>query len=120
MNTTTLSGAASGQPSDLLINHVKVGMLAFLLSEVAFFSTLITTYIVFLQETKASDPSPAQVFRLPLVLFATLCLLSSSVTVHFAERGLRHGRRGQFLGLWGLTIVLARCFWPALPANGQI
>src|SRR3954463_9960428 len=81
-------------PSALRFNPAKAGMLAFLLSEFAFFSTLITTYIVFLRETKASDPAPAEVFHLPLVLAATACLLLSSITVHFAEHGLRHGRRG--------------------------
>ena len=55
-------------------------MLAFLLSEVAFFSTLITTYIVFLRETKASVPSPREVFHLPLVLAGTACLLSSAAS----------------------------------------
>ncbi len=71
-------------------------MLAFLLSEVAFFSTLITTYVVFLQQTKASNPSPAEVFHLPLVLIATACLLSSSVTIHLAEGAMRRGSRASF------------------------
>jgi cytochrome c oxidase subunit 3/cytochrome o ubiquinol oxidase subunit 3 len=97
-------------PAAYRLPPAKAGMLAFLFSEVAFFSTLITTYIVFLQTTKTSDPSPAQVFHLPLVLIATACLLSSSVTVHFAEHGLRQGRRGQFLALWGLTILLGALF----------
>ena len=79
----------------------KVGMFAFLLSEVAFFSTLITTYVVFLRETKDSDPSPAEVFHLPLVLVGTACLLSSSVTIHFAERAFGRGRRAAFLRLVG-------------------
>jgi cytochrome c oxidase subunit III len=91
-------------------NHVKVGMLAFLLSEVAFFSTLITTYIVFLRETKVADPSPAEVFHLPLVLIGTACLLSSSVTIHLAEGAMRRGNRSGFLGLWGLTILLGAAF----------
>jgi cytochrome c oxidase subunit III len=97
-------------PNELRYNPVKVGMLAFLLSEVAFFSTLITTYVVFLRETKGSDPSPAEVFHLPLVLAGTACLLASSVTIHFAEHGLRGGNRGKFLALWGLTIVLGVLF----------
>jgi cytochrome c oxidase subunit III len=97
-------------PNELRFNPVKVGMLAFLLSEVAFFSTLITTYVVFLRETKSSIPSPADVFNLPWVLAGTACLLASSLTIHFAEHGLRSGNRGKFLGLWGLTIVLGVLF----------
>jgi cytochrome c oxidase subunit 3/cytochrome o ubiquinol oxidase subunit 3 len=96
--------------SDLLRSPSKVGMLAFLLSEVAFFSTLITTYVVFLRETKESVPSPKEVFHLPLVLAATACLLSSSVTVHFAEKAFGRGRRSAFLGWWLMTIVLGLTF----------
>lgn len=110
MTTATLSSAAHDPPSALLANHAKVGMLAFLLSEVAFFSTLITTYVVFLGETKTSDPSPATVFHLPLVLIATACLLSSSVTIHFAEAAMHVGRRSGFLGWQGLTILLGATF----------
>ena len=104
------AGAGDVPPAAYRLLPAEAGMLAFLLSEVAFFSTLITTYIVFLQTTKTSDPSPAQVFHLPMVLAATACLLSSSVTIHFAEQGLRRGHRGQFLGLWGLTILLGALF----------
>jgi cytochrome c oxidase subunit 3/cytochrome o ubiquinol oxidase subunit 3 len=85
-------------------------MLAFLLSEVAFFSTLITTYVVFLRETKDSVPSPKEVFHLPLVLAGTACLLSSSVTVHLADRAFGRGRRSAFLGWWLMTIVLGATF----------
>jgi cytochrome c oxidase subunit III len=95
---------------DALRSPVKVGMLAFLFSEVAFFSTLITTYVVFLKQTKESTPSPAEVFHLPLVLTGTACLLSSSVTIHFAEKCLRRGNRSGFLLWWGLTIVLGATF----------
>src|SRR5882757_1865216 len=85
---TTIANAVEA-PAALRFNHAKVGMLAFLLSEVAFFSTLITTYIVFLQQTKDSTPSPAVVFHLPMVLVGTACLLSSSITIHFAEAAMR-------------------------------
>jgi cytochrome c oxidase subunit 3/cytochrome o ubiquinol oxidase subunit 3 len=98
--------------SALLASPPKVGMLAFLLSEVAFFSALISTYIVFLRETKTSEPGPAKVFAddMPLVLAATICLLASSVTIHLAERAMRRGSRESFLGFWGLTILLGATF----------
>jgi cytochrome c oxidase subunit 3/cytochrome o ubiquinol oxidase subunit 3 len=106
---TTIANAVE-LPSTLRFNHAKVGMLAFLLSEVAFFSTLITTYVVFLEQTKASTPSPAEVFHLPLVLVGTACLLSSSLTIHLAERAMRRDNRAGFLGWWGLTILLGATF----------
>ena len=37
-------------------------------------------------------------------------LLASSATVHFAERAAHRGRRGAFLGFWGLTILLGATF----------
>src|SRR5262249_40887774 len=71
---TTIANAVE-VPPELRYNHVKVGMLAFLTSEVAFFSLLISTYVVFLHETKTGSPNPAEVFHLPLVLVGTACLL---------------------------------------------
>jgi cytochrome c oxidase subunit III len=110
MSSNATIAEAVEVPATLRFNHVKVGMLAFLLSEVAFFSTLITTYIVFLQQTKDSNPSPAEVFHLPMVLIATACLLSSSLTIHLAEGAMRRGSRVIFLVLWGLTILLGITF----------
>jgi cytochrome c oxidase subunit 3 len=43
-------------------------------------------------------------------IFFTICLLSSSLTIHFASRSLEHGKRGAFLGLWLLTIGLGGLF----------
>jgi cytochrome c oxidase subunit 3/cytochrome o ubiquinol oxidase subunit 3 len=85
-------------------------MIAFLLSEAAFFSTLIVTYVAYLNEIRACSPGPAQVFSLPLVILASICLLSSSVTMHFAERALKQGNWSMFRLLWGLTILLGALF----------
>ncbi|MFO0846357.1 MAG: cytochrome c oxidase subunit 3 [Gemmataceae bacterium] len=67
-------------------------------------------YVYFLRQTVASSPSPREVFYLPMVLAASACLLSSSVTVHFAEKALHGGNRSLFVTLWGLTIALGACF----------
>src|SRR5260370_9262812 len=40
----------------------------------------------------------------------SVCLLSSSLTVHFAGQLLERGRRSAFLVLWVLTIVLGALF----------
>jgi cytochrome c oxidase subunit III len=104
------AGHAGSPPTAYRLLPTHVGMLAFLLSEVAFFSTLITTYIVFLRETKGSVPSPREVFDLKMVFISTACLLASSVTIHFAERAMRNANRSGFLALWGLTILLGAAF----------
>src|SRR5262249_37530297 len=54
--------------------------------------------------------SPREVFSLPLVLCSTLCLLSSSVTIHFAEKALHGGNGRRFRGLWAATILLGALF----------
>lgn len=111
MSTIELNSSAPLEtPASHRLPPAKAGMLAFLLSEVAFFSTLITTYVVFLRETKSSIPSPAEVFHLPLVLTATACLLSSSFTIHLGERACHRNHRGAFLFWWGLTIALGATF----------
>jgi cytochrome c oxidase subunit 3/cytochrome o ubiquinol oxidase subunit 3 len=83
-------------------------MVSFLVSEVAFFSTLITVYLTFLG-SDTTEPTPA-VLALPLVIGTTLCLLSSSVTIHLAEKALRLGKPITFRRWWSATIVLGITF----------
>jgi cytochrome c oxidase subunit III len=85
------------------------GMLSFLLSEVAIFSTLIVTYLFYVGKDVVG-PTPAEALKLPLVLFTTVCLLASSATVHLAERTLERGNQGGFIRWWGATIVLGVLF----------
>jgi cytochrome c oxidase subunit 3 len=90
------------------------GMIAFLCSEVAFFSTLIVAYVIFFgrdgQPGGLGGPTPIDVLSLTLALGTTACLLGSSVTVHLADRALRTGRRFQFVPWWGATIALGVVF----------
>ena len=85
------------------------GMLSFLVSEVAMFSTLIVTYLFYLGKDAVS-PTPAEALKLSLVLFTTACLLASSATVHKAERTLGRGDQGGFLRWWAATIGLGVLF----------
>ena len=90
------------------------GIIAFLCSEVAFFSTLIVAYVVFdgrdSQPGGLGGPKPIDVLSLNLVIFTTLCLLSSSLTVHLADRALGKGGLSSFLLLWAGTIALGTAF----------
>jgi cytochrome c oxidase subunit III len=43
-------------------------------------------------------------------IFFTICLLSSSLTIHFAGKSLERDQRSAFLTLWLLTIVLGGLF----------
>jgi cytochrome c oxidase subunit 3/cytochrome o ubiquinol oxidase subunit 3 len=89
---------------------LQAGMATFLVSEVAFFSTLIMTYVYFLSQIKESKPGPAEVFDFPLAIGATVCLLSSSITIHVAEMFMHSGKRAAFLTCWFLTIILGAVF----------
>jgi cytochrome c oxidase subunit III len=85
------------------------GMIIFLVSEVAFFSTLIVTYLSYLGRDIVG-PSPREALSLPLVIGTTLCLLSSSVTIHLAEKSLRSGTHARFCRWWAATIALGVIF----------
>jgi cytochrome c oxidase subunit III len=86
----------------------KVGMIAFLVSEGAFFSTLLVGYVVYLGKSIVG-PMPREVLSLPLVVATTACLLASSYTVDRALRALRTGTDG-FARWWAATIALGVAF----------
>jgi cytochrome c oxidase subunit 3/cytochrome o ubiquinol oxidase subunit 3 len=106
----TSAAELSLAPRHPALEPVKAGMLTFLVTEVAFFGTLIMTYVYFLRETIHGEPSPSQVFHWLPVLPASVCLFSSSGTIHLAEKALRRDAQSAFLGWWGLTIVLGVLF----------
>jgi cytochrome c oxidase subunit 3/cytochrome o ubiquinol oxidase subunit 3 len=92
----------------LPITTYQLGMISFLVSEVAFFSTLIVVYLTFLG-TDQTGPTPA-ILSLPLVIGTTICLLASTVTIHLAVKSLRFGNSSIFRAWWSATIFLAVVF----------
>jgi cytochrome c oxidase subunit 3/cytochrome o ubiquinol oxidase subunit 3 len=84
-------------------------MMAFLLSEVALFGTLIVTYIFYIGKDTVG-PTPAEALSLSLVLGTTACLLASSGTIHVADRTLGRGHQRAFLLWWLATILLGATF----------
>ncbi len=95
-------------PADVRPDARKVGMLAFFVSETAFFSTLLMAYVIYIGQS-LTEPTP-QVLSLRLAIVNTICLLTSSFTIHMAEKALRWGNSAAFRGLWGLTILLGAAF----------
>jgi cytochrome c oxidase subunit 3 len=88
---------------------VQWGMIAFLISEVAFFSTLIAAYVAFMGQDSVG-PTPKEALSLGLVIATTICLVASSGVIHFAERALHRGQQAVFRSLWALTILLGVAF----------
>lgn len=91
------------------LNAAQWGMLAFLVSEVAFFGTLITAYVAYMGHDIAG-PASRDVLSLPLVIGTTICLLASSGTIHWADGRLHQGCERGFLLAWAATIVLGIAF----------
>ena len=85
----------------------KVGMACLILAESAIFTIFVVAYLYYLGKS-LSGPTPREVLETPI--FYTICLLSSSLTIHFAGKFLERGKRGAFLSLWLLTIVLGGLF----------
>ena len=82
-------------------------MAALIIGESAIFTIFVTAYLYYVGKS-LTGPTPREVLEIPI--FFTICLLSSSLTIHFAGRSLERDRRGAFLGLWFLTIVLGALF----------
>jgi len=85
----------------------KVAMACLIIAESAIFTIFVVAYLFYIGKS-LSGPTPREVLEPPI--FFTICLLSSSLTVHFASRFLEHGKRGAFLGLWLLTLILGGLF----------
>ncbi len=82
-------------------------MACLIVAEAAIFIIFVVAYIFYIGKS-LSGPTPAQVLELPI--FGTVCLLSSSITVHLAVSALRKGNlRNCTPGLAG-TVLLGSIF----------
>src|SRR5580692_8179798 len=84
-----------------------VGMYCLIAAETAIFTIFVIAYIFYIGKS-ATGPQPRDVLHVPI--FLTICLLSSSLTIHFAVRLLRSGRIVSFGLWWLLTIALGLIF----------
>jgi cytochrome c oxidase subunit III len=85
----------------------QVGMASLIIAEAAIFTIFVVAYLYYIGKS-LTGPTPSQVLETPI--FFTICLLSSSLTIHFAGKFLERGRLAAFLGAWLLTIVLGGLF----------
>ena len=91
----------------------KIGVISLIVTETALFTIFAVAYLFYIGES-LTGPYPAQVLEPPIL--ATICLLSSSITIMLAERAFRNEANGSFKFWWLITIVLAVVFlgWTAL------
>src|ERR1700720_4461124 len=85
----------------------KVAIAGLIIAESAIFTIFVVAYLFYLGKS-TTGPTPSEVLETPI--FYTICLLSSSLTIHLAAKSLERDYRRLFLGFWLLTIALGGLF----------
>jgi cytochrome c oxidase subunit 3 len=106
MSATTIS-PASIESQWALPYKGTVGMACLIAAESAIFTIFVVAYLYYIGKS-VTGPSPRDVLHLPI--FATVCLLSSSLTIHAAVGAIRKGNLGAFRLWWFITLMLGAIF----------
>src|SRR5271167_405010 len=104
---TTTTSCPNIAPAWHLPSRGKVAMAGLIIAESAIFTIFVVAYLFYLGKS-VTGPTPREVLETPI--FYTICLLSSSVTIHLAAKCLARGITFLFLGFWLLTIALGGLF----------
>jgi heme/copper-type cytochrome/quinol oxidase subunit 3 len=90
------------------IDHLKLGMWLFLVTEVMFFGGLLSTFLFY----KLNNPSPAEAALLDVVLVGinTFILLTSSFTVVLGLSSIQRGDSRALIRFLALTMLLGATF----------
>ncbi|HEY0704469.1 MAG TPA: cytochrome c oxidase subunit 3 [Candidatus Acidoferrales bacterium] len=106
-----MTSAAITHPPDhtdwILPSRGRVGMYVLIAAESAIFLIFVVAYIFYIGKSEYG-PMPKDVLDLPI--FNTVCLLSSSLTIHLAIRALRDAKLGAFKLWWFVTLALGTIF----------
>jgi cytochrome c oxidase subunit 3/cytochrome o ubiquinol oxidase subunit 3 len=78
----------------------RVGVVCLIITETALFTIFVVAYLFYIGASRVG-PLPKDVLDLPI--WATACLLSSSISVWFAERALHHRRFRTFVAWVAIT-----------------
>jgi cytochrome c oxidase subunit 3/cytochrome o ubiquinol oxidase subunit 3 len=84
-----------------------VGMYCLIGAESAIFTIFVVAYIFYIGKS-LTGPQPKDVLHAPI--FYSICLLSSSLTIHLAVRKLIGGNTAAFARWWLITILLGGTF----------
>jgi cytochrome c oxidase subunit 3/cytochrome o ubiquinol oxidase subunit 3 len=106
-----MSSSAIARPSIesewVLPSRGRVGMFSLIAAEAAIFTIFVVAYIFYIGKS-LSGPTPKDVLELPI--FSTVCLLSSSLTIHLAVTALSNAKVRAFGFWWFVTIALGSIF----------
>jgi cytochrome c oxidase subunit 3 len=106
LSSATLT-RSTAEPEWVLPSRGRVGMFSLIGAESAIFTIFVIAYIFYIGKS-VSGPTPGDVLELPI--FSTICLLSSSLTIHLAVRALRQGKVEAFGLWWFVTLTLGAIF----------
>jgi len=84
-----------------------VGMACLIVAESAIFIIFVVAYLFYIGKS-LSGPTPREVLDIPW--FASICLLSSSITVHFAVHSLRSAKVSLCAVWLAATVLLGGIF----------
>jgi cytochrome c oxidase subunit III len=105
--TSTIPVSTQLEEPWVLPSRGIVGIWCLICAEAAIFIIFVVAYVYYIGKS-LSGPTPAQVLELPIL--GTICLLSSSFTVHWAVSALRKDNiRNCTLGL-AATVLLGTIF----------
>jgi len=91
----------------VLPSRGRVGMISLIAAESAIFTIFVVAYTFYIGKS-LTGPMPKDVLRTPI--FNTICLLSSSLTIHLAVKALRKAKVGIFGLWWFVTMTLGAIF----------
>ncbi|WP_263357886.1 cytochrome c oxidase subunit 3 [Acidicapsa ligni] len=101
MNEAALFTGDSNEAWELPSRGI-VGMLCLIVAEATIFLIFVVAYVYYLGKSLAGS-TPHDVLSIPI--FTTICLLSSSITVHLAVSAVHHGR-SMLASIWLVATVL--------------
>src|SRR5579863_1929815 len=84
-----------------------VAMVSLIIAESAIFIIFVVAYLFYIGKS-LTGPTPRDVLEIPWI--ASICLISSSITVHFAVHDLRLSRLGRFTTWLAATVLLGTIF----------
>jgi cytochrome c oxidase subunit 3 len=105
--STTITTTPSIKSEWILPSRGRVGMFCLIAAESAIFTIFVVAYIYYIGKS-LSGPAPKDVLEFPT--FDTICLLSSSLTIHGAVGALRKGKLRAFGIWWFMTMALGTIF----------
>jgi cytochrome c oxidase subunit 3 len=106
MSATTTNVAVESAESHPL-SRGRVGMWCLITAESTIFLIFVTAYLVYMGKS-VDGPTPREILTVPVV--TTICLLSSSFTMHWATAALRKGNQLLFQLFWFITLALGAIF----------